>query len=397
MIKKLNNRIFFLIMIFLTVIVLGTIVLFTYFNYKNTISTVNLMMDRVENGNMRKNPNAKPEDEKTDIPLNIDGLYSITIENSKIISNTDTSNDESIQEYAVKVSGKNRENGIIGKYVYKVRKIKENTIVVTLMENEDVILHIKLIFILSIVEGIISVIIIYIISKKLSQIIVNPVKETLEKQKEFISDASHELKTPLAVIEANVDVLENQTGSNKWIGYIQNEVESMNKLVNDLLLLAKIENLNNTEENIQFDVSKETEIVVSMFESMAYEKKIKINTNIQEDIYMKGNKEDIQHVLSILIDNAIKHTLSEKDVIVELIKEKNELIFEVKNMGEPIPKEEREKIFERFYRIDKSRNRNEKRYGLGLAIAKTIVQKYNGNIEVSYKNNFTIFKVTIPQ
>lgn len=397
MIKKLNNRIFFLIMIFLTVIVLGTIVLFTYFNYKNTISTVNLMMDRVENGNMRKNPNAKPEDEKTDIPLNIDGLYSITIENSKIISNTDTSNDESIQEYAVKVSGKNRENGIIGKYVYKVRKIKENTIVVTLMENEDVILHIKLIFILSIVEGIIAVIIIYIISKKLSQIIVNPVKETLEKQKEFISDASHELKTPLAVIEANVDVLENETGSNKWIEYIQNEVESMNKLVNDLLLLAKMENLNNTEENIQFDVSKETEIVVSMFESMAYEKKIKINTNIQEDIYMKGNKEDIQHVLSILIDNAIKHTLSEKDVIVELIKEKNELIFEVKNMGEPIPKEEREKIFERFYRIDKSRNRNEKRYGLGLAIAKTIVQKYNGNIEVSYKNNFTIFKVTIPQ
>ena len=266
-----------------------------------------------------------------------------------------------------------------------------------LLENEDVILHIKLIFILSIVEGIISVIIIYIISKKLSQIIVNPVKETLEKQKEFISDASHELKTPLAVIEANVDVLENQTGSNKWIGYIQNEVESMNKLVNDLLLLAKMENLNNTEENIQFDVSKETEIVVSMFESMAYEKKIKINTNIQEDIYMKGNKEDIQHVLSILIDNAIKHTLSEKDIIVELIKEKNELIFEVKNMGEPIPKEEREKIFERFYRIDKSRNRNEKRYGLGLAIAKTIVQKYNGNIEVSYKNNFTIFKVTIPQ
>ena len=397
MIKKLNNGIFFLIMIFLTVIVLGTIVLFTYFNYKNTISTVNLMMDRVENGNMRKNPNAKPEDEKIDIPLNIDGLYSITIENSKIISNTDISNDESIQEYAVKVSGKNRENGIIGKYVYKVRKIKENTIVVTLMENEDVILHIKLIFILSIVEGIIAVIIIYIISKKLSQIIVNPVKETLEKQKEFISDASHELKTPLAVIEANVDVLENETGSNKWIEYIQNEVESMNKLVNELLLLAKMENLNNTEENIQFDVSKETEIVVSMFESMAYEKKIKINTNIQEDIYMKGNKEDIQHVLSILIDNAIKHTLSEKDVIVELIKEKNELIFEVKNMGEPIPKEEREKIFERFYRIDKSRNRNEKRYGLGLAIAKTIVQKYNGNIEVSYKNNFTIFKVTIPQ
>lgn len=85
-----------------------------------------------------------------------------------------------------------------------------------------------------------------------------------------------------------------------------------------------------------------------------------------------------------------------KEVLVELKKEKNEIILEVKNMGDPIPKEEREKIFERFYRIDKSRNRKEKRYGLGLAICKSTVQKYNGNIEVYYKEPFTDFKVTIP-
>lgn len=396
MIKKLSNRIFFLIMTFLTVIVLGAIILFTYFNYKNTINTVTLMIDRVGNGDMKKSPNEKPEDEKINMAPNIDGLYSILIEDSKIISSTDISNNKAIQEYAIKVSRENRENGIIGKYVYKVRKIKENTKVVTLMENENVISHIKLIFVLSIVASVISIIIIYIIAKKLSQIIVKPVQETLTKQKEFISDASHELKTPLAVIEANADVLENEIGNNKWIQYIQNEVDSMNKLVNDLLLLAKMENLNDAEEYEEFDVSKETEIVVSMFESMAYEKKVKMSTNIQENINMKGNKEDIEHIVSTLIDNAIKHTLPEKEVIVELTKEKNEIILQVKNMGEPIPKEEREKIFERFYRIDKSRNRSEKRYGLGLAIAKTTVQKYKGNIEVLYKNNFTIFKVVIP-
>lgn len=119
--------------------------------------------------------------------------------------------------------------------------------------------------------------------------------------------------------------MENEIGNNKWMGYIQNEIESMNKLINELLLLAKIENIDNLKDYKPFNVSKETEIIISMFESMA-----------------------------------------------------------------------REKIFERFYRIDKSRNRNEKRYGLGLAIAKATVSKYNGKIEVLYNNGYTIFKVTIP-
>ncbi len=143
-------------------------------------------------------------------------------------------------------------------------------------------------------------------------------------------------------------------------------------------------------------MSKETEIIISMFESMAYEKNVKINSNIQEDIILNGHKEDIEHILSTLIDNAIKHTEPKKDILIELSKEKNEIIIQVKNMGEPIPEAEREKIFERFYRIDKSRNRNEKRYGLGLAIAKATVSKYNGRIEVLYNNGYTIFKVTIP-
>lgn len=178
--------------------------------------------------------------------------------------------------------------------------------------------------------------------------------------------------------------------------YIQNEIQSMNKLINELLLLAKIENIDNLKDFKQFNVSKETEIIVSMFESMAYERNVKLISNIQENITMNGNKEDLEHILSTLIDNAIKHTESQKEVVVDLSKEKSEIIMQVKNRGEAIPEEEKEKIFERFYRIDKSRNRNEKRYGLGLSIAKSTAEKYKGNIEVSYKNGFTIFKVTIP-
>lgn len=158
---------------------------------------------------------------------------------------------------------------------------------------------------------------------------------------------------------------------------------------------GNIENVDNIQERKIFDVSKETEMTISMFESMAYERNVKLSSKIQENIMINGNKEDIEHILSTLIDNAIKHTESGNDVIVELSKEKNELIIQVKNEGKEIPEKERKKIFERFYRIDKSRNRNEKRYGLGLAIAKSTVKKYNGNIKVLYKDGFTIFKVNL--
>ena len=218
----------------------------------------------------------------------------------------------------------------------------------------------------------------------------------MDKQKQFISDASHELKTPLAVIEANSDVLENEIGENKWLTYIQNETESMDKLINELLLLAKNENVDEIKAYEQINISKEAEVSIAMFESIAYEKQVKINSNIQPNIFMTGNRQDIEHILSTLIDNAIKHSERDKAVEVELVKEKNNIVLQVKNVGEPIPEDQRDKIFERFYRVDKSRNRNEKRYGLGLAIAKASVEKYNGKIEVECKNGVTAFEVIIP-
>lgn len=387
MIKKLKQRIFWIIMIPLTAITVSAIGLFSYLNYRNTVNTASFLMEGFENGMANKNiPNE----------VNIEGVYRINVNNSKYIGGSNNAKTQNLEQYATKIINKKKNSGIIGKYIYKVQKNRENSYTITFIENEKAISHIKIVIICSIVAGVLSVVIIYILAKKLSQIIVKPVEETFEKQKQFISDASHELKTPLAVIEANADVLENNVGENKWIGYIQQEIDSMNKLINELLLLTKIENVDNTREYEKFDLSKETEIATSTFEGMAYEKQINIKTNIEENINFNGNKEDVKHILSTLIDNAIKHTETQNEVEVDLKKEKGEIILQVKNKGEEIPKEEREKIFERFYRIDKSRNRNEKRYGLGLAIAKATVEKYKGKIEVLYEENYSIFKVIIP-
>ena len=400
MINKLRKRIFWIIQISLSIIILCVIITFASFSYRNTISSSTMLIERLEGKGLEKGElkgnklEELEEKQKNDEPvfLNLDGVYRLKINNNnQIIKESNDVTDE-IKNYAIEVSNKNSDEGYIGNYIYKIRKNGNNGKEITLMENESAIKDLKVIITSSVIVGLLGMLIIYLVARKISKTIVKPVEDSFEKQKQFVSDASHELKTPLAVIEANADVLQNKLGENKWLTYIQNEVQSMNKLVNDLLVLARMENTN-TEPSQKFDLSKEVKMSVSVFESMIFENKIELETNIAEEIEFNGDKEDIKHIVSILLDNAIKHTKENKKIIVNVMKEKNNIKIEVKNQGEPVPEEEREKIFERFYRIDKSRNRNEKRYGLGLSIAKELVDKYKGSIEVTSKDGFTCFIV----
>jgi len=392
MIDKLRKKIFWIIQISLSTIILGVIIIFASIYYKNTISFSVMMMDRFMLRNEIHEIN-EIEFGKDPFYEEYDGIYKFIIIDSKVDRETTNVTDE-LRNYAIKISNKKSEEGYYKNYLYKVRMMGNNEKEITLMENENTINRLKFNFIMAIGVGVAGIMIVYVIAQKISQTIVEPVEESFEKQKQFVSDASHELKTPLAVIEANADVLQDKNGDNKWIGYIQNEVQSMNKLVNDLLTLAKMENTNN--DNYQkFDLSKEVQMEVAVFESIIYEKEIVLKQNIEEGVFFNGESEDIKHIVSIILDNAIKHTDKNKEIIVNVEKEKNDIKIMIMNQGEPIAEEDREKIFERFYRIDKARNRNEKRYGLGLAIAKEIVEKYKGSIKADSQNGYTSFIVKI--
>lgn len=398
MIKKLKMKVFWILMISISTIVLGVIILFAIVNYNSMISAATSMFDRFDD--FSRMPNSEKIDKNVndnEIGIDLSKIYTYMLDNGKIIDNIG-GKDQEIEKYAYKIYEKNKEEGIIGNYIYKIKnsKMEDKRSTIMLVEDKNSVVQIKCIYVYAIIGSLIALIVIFVISKKLSNMIVRPVEETIEKQKRFISDASHELKTPLAVIEANVDVLENTVGKSKWMGYIQSEIESMDKLINDLLFLAKVENVKELNKTEKFDLTQEVKKTSSMFESMAYEKKINVETNIEDGIKFNGNKEDIKQVLSVLLENAVMHTNEKGKIMVELKKEKNNIIMQVKNEGEEIPKEEREKIFERFYRVDKSRNRKEKRYGLGLAIAKSIVsEQYNGKIGVDCKDGITTVKVVL--
>lgn len=398
MINKLRHKITLIVLSAIAIPLLIGVLIYDFSYYDNIVRSNAGFVDRFFD-----EPGKNKEDQRENNPRkpemsDINGIYLIDINNGQILTASDNVTEE-IREYALKVSNKNKESGIIGNYIYKKRNrdVRDSNTTIILIESKEEINKIRIVIAISVVISISGIILIYILSKKIASLIVKPVEETFNKQIDFISDASHELKTPLAVIQANSDVLEGEIGKNKWLSYIQNETDNMEKLIQELLLLTKIENVDMLRESEKFNISNHIELIVSSFESMAYEKNVKIESNIEKDIVTETfNKDDITHILSTLIDNAIKHTEEKKKVIVEFRKTKEKIIINVKNKGKEIPVSEREKIFDRFYRIDKSRNRNEKRYGLGLSIAKATVIKNKGSIQVDYKDGFTIFTVELP-
>ncbi|WP_066891879.1 cell wall metabolism sensor histidine kinase WalK [Clostridium nigeriense] len=233
--------------------------------------------------------------------------------------------------------------------------------------------------------GSISLILLLLISIYLTNKTIKPIKETFEKQKQFIADASHELKTPLAIIRTNTSLVLSNKGAtvesqSKWLNYINNQIGRMTELLDEMLSLAKLDTNRELQEFKDFDLSKLLNSILLTFEAVIFENRIELESNISENVSLKGDKESIKKVVIILLDNAIKYTNKSGKINVNLQQEKNKIKLKIKNTGEGIKKEDLEKIFERFYRVDSSRARETGGYGLGLSIAKSIVDSHKGKI-----------------
>lgn len=314
------------------------------------------------------------------------------------IDNTlsDSYTNEEITSYCEDILQKKENHGSIGQLRYMIRQSKIGTEIFFIdhtAENKSG----QRLLIISIILGAVGLVIFAILSYAISGLMVRPVEETFEKQKQFISDASHELKTPITVILSNSELLEEQIGSSQWLTYIKNECDRMRNLVESLLTLTKLEQVPYTDV-IKNDFSLSNAMLerILPIESVAFEKDIHMNYDIEPDVNFFGVKEQIQQVLTILMDNALNHTNAQGSINITLQKAAHYIRFQVTNTGEPISKEDQEKLFERFYRVDKARNRAQGHYGLGLSIAKTIVENHHGKISVHCEDGYTTFTVSLP-
>ncbi|ETT49673.1 sensor histidine kinase [Paenibacillus sp. FSL H7-689] len=235
------------------------------------------------------------------------------------------------------------------------------------------------------IVGLVMLIVIYFLSRYFANRSIAPVREAFEKQKQFIGDASHELKTPLAIINTNADVLlanQEDTIANqaKWLHYIKSETERMTGLTNDLLYLTQMDDSRSTMIHAKFNMSDAVESIILPMEAVIFEKNISLDYNIEPNLTVHGNSEQIKQVILILLDNAVKYSGPKGAVNVTLQKQNNDVVLAVSNTGEGIEPEHLDRIFDRFYRTDSSRARKHGGHGLGLAIARSIVDQHKGEV-----------------
>ena len=271
---------------------------------------------------------------------------------------------------------------------------KDGYTLVSFMDNTVINESAMTLFRYTLIFGGVALVLFFFLSMFLAKRIVNPLEESYQKQKQFISDAGHELKTPVSVVSANAELLSREIGDNQWLQNIQYENERMGMLVGQLLDLARTENVAPQMEHIEFSRLVAGESLP--FESVAFEKGLNLNTNITSNIGVIGNSTQLKQIVSILLDNAIRHSKEQGEVWLTLTKEHGFAKLSVINKGDEIPEEQRTKIFERFYRVDTARNSEDKHYGLGLAIAKAIATAHKGNIAVHCFDGFVEFRVQIP-
>ena len=388
---KLKKKIFLVMFAILTIFLVSILCIFNFQDYNYEKVEIENKLSRMEND--RQAPG---------MPVFMAAVvytvkYNTSNKVTEVINHTDNNvSEEKIIQIAENIlessntkQGRRIGNLYLDQYSYAFQA--PNTL--TIVDNTSAKAKLESLLKTSILIFVLIEIIIIILTVEITRWIIKPVIESFNRQKQFVADASHELKTPIAVIMANAEALEKEPEEKKWLNNIKSEADRMNELVTSLVDLAKLEEGKEVQQ--EENLSKIVEMSVLTFESLMYENKIELEYDIQKDINIKCNSSQIKQLVAILIDNAIKHSETNGKISIALKKQKNDTVLTVSNRGKEIPKEIREKIFERFYRADESRNRDTNRYGLGLAIAKNIVENHNGKISVESEKGITTFKVVL--
>ena len=411
MIQKLKKKMVAAIMFYITLIILVLLLLISivpfireYRDVKNTLlhRAVDLNPAAPSGQNDRKPGN----EEKTGGNRKKDGesaaffLEAVFNENGELLfwNSNRTGYYEAVDvlEFQAAVSEKGQEFGIYNQSYYLYRTFPNHSIL--LIQDNSISFHNLLVTLMvTAVSCAAAWVLLLFLSIWMVRRMTAPIADAFQKQRQFISDAGHELKTPVAVISANADVLQNEVGENRWLSYIRQETVRMDDLIRNLMLLTQMDDRENRDVLSDFDLSETVEGAALPFESLAFERRISMEMQVAPGISLRGNPSEICQLVGILLSNAIEYGDEGGTIRITLTQQHKKAVLSVLNTGIGIAPGELERIFDRFYRVDKGRGRKTGNYGLGLSIAMEIALHHHAELHAeSEYGKWADFRCTFP-
>lgn len=302
-------------------------------------------------------------------------------------SRTSAVSEDEAQSLAKEVYENGKDSGKSGRYKYLVTDSKNaNGKVVVFLDVSDEYISSVRVLLLSAGMEVLFWLLIFLLVILMSKKAIEPVAESIEKQKQFITNAGHELKTPIAIIQSNTEAMELFNGESKWSRHIKEQTARLTGLVQNLLVLSRLdEQLPKQMEEVRL-----SELAINFsdqFRQSFEERNITLQTEIEPEITIQADKNQIEQLVSILLDNAVKYASENGAVHVRLSRKAKHVSLEIENTCDSLPEVPPQKLFERFYRGDASHNQKSGGYGIGLSMAQSIAEQNKGTITAKYSEN----------
>ena len=293
--------------------------------------------------------------------------------------------EDTAEEYAKKISTKSGETGFEGIYRYRVTETEDGVKYVFLDCRRE-ISNFRTVLVTTVSVSLLGLAAVLVLVVIFSRMVFRPVEESIQKQKRFITDASHELKTPLTIIDANTEVLEMESGESQWTKSTRKQIQRLTGLVQQLVTLSRLDEEKGLQDIAEFNLSEAIADGVQPYEALAQTKGKNLVLEIEKNIFYAGDEKSVRQLTGILMDNAVKYSSEKGNIRLILKKKGKKILLEVYNDADELPQGKLDVLFERFYRLDSSRNSGTGGSGIGLSVAKAIVQAHKGKITAENKN-----------
>ena len=305
--------------------------------------------------------------------------------------------DEEAREHAARVLSSGRSSGYVSSFQYLARAEDDGWLVL-FVDCSSAFASALSLLLASAAVGVFALGMMFVLVFLMSGRAVAPVVESLEKQKRFISDAGHELKTPLAIISANVDVLEMTEVKNEWTASIRGQVRRMTSLVENMLVLSRMEEDPSSRVFADVDLSQIVKETASSYNAVVLAQGREFDIRADENLHIRGDARSLQQLLTLLLDNAVKYSDDGGRICLALWHDRKNIWIDVANTCSQIPSGDLNRLFDRFYRGDDARSSKKSGYGIGLSVARAIVENHGGTITASAGSDGMIhFRAVFPR